>query len=321
MVERLKDFSSLVAFKFDIGAVYSLPVSEKDTFQTAFKPEQKELVFDIDMNDYDDIRTCCKDKQVCQKCWRFLDIAMRLLDGALREDFGYEHLLWIFSGRRGVHCWVCDSTARLLPSDGRASVCEYLNLCTGTSQQMKKINLRGKVQPYSVDRAFTLAYRQFYSLLVEQDFFSSSSSPPSSSSIESQSIPHYRAVLNYLPDNSHEGNSDSSHQHSYSNRGRYSNISRGEGKGGGAHFSSTVSSSCRDHMCKWIEKRKREGGFSSLEFFNEICMLSGSILPKAFAERSDCEGFRAGEEETKNFPSYLKEIVLAYSYPRLDINV
>lgn len=41
----------------------------------------------------------------CRQCFLYLK-------SLFADDFGFSHILWVYSGRRGVHCWVCDSRAR-----------------------------------------------------------------------------------------------------------------------------------------------------------------------------------------------------------------
>eukprot|EP00405_Crypthecodinium_cohnii_P016853 CAMPEP_0206458020 /NCGR_PEP_ID=MMETSP0324_2-20121206/23312_1 /ASSEMBLY_ACC=CAM_ASM_000836 /TAXON_ID=2866 /ORGANISM="Crypthecodinium cohnii, Strain Seligo" /LENGTH=455 /DNA_ID=CAMNT_0053929261 /DNA_START=75 /DNA_END=1442 /DNA_ORIENTATION=+ len=118
--------------RMEIGAVYTHPPKTHTTvMKDAYRPLERELVFDIDMDEYDDIRSCCTGARLCLKCCTFLKAALRVLQHTLKNHFGFKHMLFVYSGRRGMHCWVCDSSARKLSNEHRAALAKYLTLVAG----------------------------------------------------------------------------------------------------------------------------------------------------------------------------------------------
>jgi DNA primase small subunit len=104
MKNRMISTRDETPLKVDAGAIWNR-VPEKESNG---KTIEREFIFDFDMNDYDDVRTCCKGKKVCEKCWRLLVIAVEVIERALAEDFDLHKLMFVFSGGRGLHIWVCD---------------------------------------------------------------------------------------------------------------------------------------------------------------------------------------------------------------------
>lgn len=145
-----KDILHLNPSRFEIGPVYSANPRDRKTLRKAntFRPISKELVFDIDLTDYDEIRTCCDKANICNKCWTFVTMAIKVVDAALREDFGFEHIMWVYSGRRGCHAWISDKRARDMDDAKRRALAGYLEVIKGGSQSGKKVNVKRPLHPH-----------------------------------------------------------------------------------------------------------------------------------------------------------------------------
>lgn len=137
-----QELTKKIPIKIDVGAVYNAnPRVHKSVPVYDFKPIQHELVFDIDISDYNDVRTCCTESNICQKCWPFMAIGAKVLNTILTKEFGFKHLLFVFSGRRGFHCWVCDRTARLLSKEARNAIADYFALIKGGENLVRRVEL------------------------------------------------------------------------------------------------------------------------------------------------------------------------------------
>ncbi|XP_062026874.1 uncharacterized protein LOC133743106 [Rosa rugosa] len=177
--------------KIDIGPVYNVDPAKRHSYaQSGCYPEERELIFDIDMSDYDDVRYCCSGADVCLECWPLMTIAIKVIDTALRDDFGFNHILWVYSGRRGVHCWVCDGKARRLTNELRAAIADYFRVYKGNENSHKKVSLMGPaLHPFLV-RSYTEVLKDFFerTLLSSQKIFSTAE--------------RYEKILDMIPDES-----------------------------------------------------------------------------------------------------------------------
>ena len=129
--EFYKELCKKVPHKIDIGAVFSHPPNMHNMVKSGnFKPMLREFVIDIDLTDYNHVGAANADisQGMGKDCWYFMAAAIKVLDRALRQDLGFNHLLWVFSGRRGIHCWVCDQKALELDDQARKAVADYLSV-------------------------------------------------------------------------------------------------------------------------------------------------------------------------------------------------
>lgn len=99
-----------------------------------------------------------------------MTMALKVVDRSIREDFGFRHILWIYSGRRGIHCWVCDPEARALSNEARDAVVTYLSLETGSgenSDKKTKATFQAPMHPH-VRRAYDILEPYFETCIADE---------------------------------------------------------------------------------------------------------------------------------------------------------
>ncbi|KAF8842917.1 prim-pol domain-containing protein [Paxillus ammoniavirescens] len=168
-----KQVLALNPTRFEIGPVYSakvgIPRDKKTVRPAAFTPQKRELVFDIDMTDYDGVRTCCSAAELCSRCWGFIAAAVKVLHASLVDQFGFRHLLWVYSGRRGIHLWISDPEAMDLTDDQRRAIVNALTVVEGGKEMVKKVNVRtaNRALPPSLWGALAVLRTLFNPLVLE----------------------------------------------------------------------------------------------------------------------------------------------------------
>ncbi|KAF0719480.1 Aste57867_1016 [Aphanomyces stellatus] len=187
--EMKTEMKRLMPHKIDIGAVFSVsPLDKGKVDASKFVPEERELVFDVDLTDYDDTRTCCQAASICHKCWQLMVAAVKVLDTGLREDFGFRHIMWVYSGRRGIHCWVSDTISRMLTNDARSAVVQYFTLVEGNENTKRKVALKDPLHP-SLERAYSILEPMFGDVILGEHGQAVLCSPD-----------HWEKLLEMIPD-------------------------------------------------------------------------------------------------------------------------
>ena len=90
-----------------------------------------------------------------------------MLTEMLKNDFGFENCLWVFSGRRGVHCWICDPEARNMTNDMRQAVTQYFTIQGVGSENAGKITLSAPLHP-TVQKAFRFLEQFFVEIVIKE---------------------------------------------------------------------------------------------------------------------------------------------------------
>lgn len=131
----------------------------------------KELVFDMDITDFTRYCSCQGMKRLCPACWPQMQGASLILEHLLENVLGYDrsHCLWVFSGCKGLHCFVNEPTVMSLSDKERKQLYKRLAIASGDDTRLTSfISSLTKTDP-----AFIAHLTEFFTekVLKEIDLF------------------------------------------------------------------------------------------------------------------------------------------------------
>jgi len=153
---------------------------------------KKELVFDMDVTDFTRYCACHDVKRLCPACWPQLQGASLILQHIVENHLGYEqrHCLWVFSGRRGLHCFINDPCAMSLSDTERQQLYKRLSIATGDDARLIAfITSLSRREP-----EFLASIEKFFldSVLREQDLLNTTTTDAKRETLEAFCLRHLR---------------------------------------------------------------------------------------------------------------------------------
>ena len=133
-------------------------------------PQQRELVFDLDLQDYSWLGANRDDQAANDRLVPILFASAGILEAALRLIFGFETFLRVYSGRRGAHLYVLDDRAFALSDEARKAVCAQVSASVDKFDPRllfcKQIRENPNLSDESVDRAVAAAISRAAEILL-----------------------------------------------------------------------------------------------------------------------------------------------------------
>jgi len=155
-----------------------------------------EFVLDIDLKDYNELRTCtcaetvlrgsycanCSEpfkashgrgrecscewarfsNNICTECWPFAQAAMAILDYVLKQHWGIHEFFFVFSGGKGFHCWIVDPVLCNFSESERAELVS--SLLVWTNERRSRLKYEDVIR----DPLFDEDYDGFFKFLFDQ---------------------------------------------------------------------------------------------------------------------------------------------------------